>query len=78
MLNDTAYPGWEVEIDGKRAHWFRADYLFRGVLTPSGDHVVRFVFRPASFRWGSAIALSALLTLIFVPLAKRTWFAESL
>ncbi len=70
MLNDTAYPGWEIQIDGRGAHWFRADYFFRGAVVPGGRHVVRFVFRPASFYWATAISLLALLTLIVAPLAS--------
>jgi hypothetical protein len=29
VLNDSDYPGWRVFVDGRRANWFRANYLFQ-------------------------------------------------
>jgi hypothetical protein len=55
VLNDTAYPGWVVEIDGRSADWIGANYLFRGVLLPRGKHAVRFRYRPKSFYGGAAL-----------------------
>jgi hypothetical protein len=44
-INETWYPGWVAEIDGKRVPILRADVLFRGLEVPAGRHrvVVRFV-----------------------------------
>jgi len=43
-INETWYPGWVAEIDGKRVPILRADVLFRGLEVPAGHHrvVVRF------------------------------------
>ncbi len=43
-INETWYPGWIAEIDGKRVPILRADVLFRGLEVPAGRHrvVVRF------------------------------------
>jgi uncharacterized membrane protein YfhO len=64
VLNDTGYPGWTVDVDGRPADWIAANYLFRGVLLPAGKHAVRFRYRPKSFRRGASISgftLAALL-----------------
>lgn len=54
---DTYAPGWTATVDGQRAPILRTNYAFRGVTIPAGTHVVRFLYRPASFRWGAAISL---------------------
>jgi len=56
VLNDTSYPGWTVEIDGRSGDWIDANYLFRGILLPPGKHAVRFRYRPRSFYGGAAIS----------------------
>ncbi len=59
VLADAWYPGWQVSIDGQPAPLLRANYLFRAVLLPAGQHRVQFEFRPASLRAGAAISLAA-------------------
>jgi hypothetical protein len=72
VLNDSDYPGWKVDVDGRRAHWITANYMFRGVLLPPGRHLVRFTYAPASFFAGAAISGAALLALAgFVVWRKR-------
>lgn len=72
VLNDSDYPGWKVDVDGRRAHWITANYMFRGVLLPPGRHLVRFTYAPASFIAGAAISGAALLALAgFVVWRKR-------
>jgi len=61
VLSDTAYPGWQATIDGAPTAIYTTNYLFRGVPVPAGEHVVRFVYAPASWQRGvvlSAIALA--------------------
>ncbi len=57
VLSDTYYPGWQAEIDGKSAPLIQANYLFRAVRVPRGQHIVRFAFRPASVAVGGLISL---------------------
>jgi hypothetical protein len=71
VLNDTAYPGWVVDVDGKAASWIDANYLFRGVLLSSGKHTVRFRYRPASFRRGAAVSGLAFAGLVITGLLRR-------
>lgn len=47
-LHEPWYPGWEVEVDGKRHPLLRTDVLFRGVEVPAGSHKVVFTYRPLS------------------------------
>jgi hypothetical protein len=60
VLNDSNYPGWDVEVDGHKGKILQANYLFRGVLLTSGKHVIRFSYNPRSFRRGLALSLASL------------------
>ncbi len=72
VLNDSDYPGWNVYVDGRRSHWITANYLFRGVPLPPGQHLVRFAYEPASFAAGAAVSGVGLLCLAgFVVWRRR-------
>ena len=47
-LNAPYYPGWEVEVDGKKSSIIKADVLFRGVEAPPGARRIVFHYRPLS------------------------------
>ncbi|MFX1555522.1 MAG: YfhO family protein, partial [Promethearchaeota archaeon] len=57
VLTDTYYPGWRARVDGQDAEVLRADYYFRAVYLPEGEHVVQFIYDPASFKVGLAVSL---------------------
>jgi hypothetical protein len=59
LLADEMYPGWSATIDGRPETIYRADYLFRAVFVPAGQHTVEFVYQPRSFRLGMLITLLA-------------------
>lgn len=63
VLSDVWYPGWIARLDGGAVVLYRADYLFRAVWVPAGEHTVQFEYEPASFRIGSMLSLVAWLTL---------------
>jgi len=57
VLSDVYYPGWRAEVDGAPAEVLRADYVFRAVLLPPGEHTVRMEFAPWTWRVGLAVSL---------------------
>jgi hypothetical protein len=63
MLTDAFYPGWVARVDGVEVPILRADYAFRAVAVPPGQHVVEFRYRPASFRYGAALSVVGLIVL---------------
>jgi len=75
VLNDTAYPGWNVSVDGRPAAWVEANYMFRGVFLSPGKHTVRFQYQPKSFSRGATISgltAAGLLAFGFIaPLRRR-------
>lgn len=66
FLSDTYYPGWRAFIDGAETKIYRADYAFRAVVVPKGDHQVIFTFTPSSFKLGLKITIVSILMLFFV------------
>ncbi|MDX9863800.1 MAG: hypothetical protein RBT34_03235 [Anaerolineaceae bacterium] len=66
VLRDTWYPGWVGRVDGERVEIYKADFLFRAVPVPAGEHLVEFKYRPKSFTIGvifSMIGVAAILYL---------------
>jgi Bacterial membrane protein YfhO len=59
ILSDVWYPGWRATIDGIEVPVEKADYLFRGVAVPTGEHLIRFSYQPLSFYLGAVISLVA-------------------
>jgi hypothetical protein len=78
VLNDSDYPGWKVEVDGRPSKWFTANYLFRGVLLTPGRHVVHFAYKPASFYLGAAISSSIFMALLLWGIVDRRKQASAL
>lgn len=64
FISDTYYPGWRAYIDGKETKILRADYAFRAVSVPSGNHTVKFLYDPLSFKIGHAVSLVSIILLI--------------
>jgi hypothetical protein len=69
FLSDTDFPGWKAHVDGREETLYRADYLFRAVLVPSGQHTVEFTFDPVPFKIGLAIALVTAAALVAAAIA---------
>jgi hypothetical protein len=76
VVSDIYYPGWQAFLDGIECPIFRADYLFRAVLIPSGRHIVEFKYQPFSFALGVTlfvITFGTILVLsIYSGLQKRS------
>jgi hypothetical protein len=81
VLADSYAPGWEVRIDGKAAHLYRADVAFRAVWVPAGTHEIEYRYHLPGLRLGVILSIvSLLLIVVLVPLelaVRRTdWLAR--
>jgi hypothetical protein len=64
VLSDVFYPGWTATIDDQPTKLYPANFAFRAVLVPPGEHRVAFTFEPATWRVGLAISVLTLAGLI--------------
>jgi uncharacterized membrane protein YfhO len=64
VLPDAYYPGWQATIDGRPEPIWRANYAFRAVYVPTGQHTVQFVFDPPIWKVGLAVSGITLLGLL--------------
>jgi hypothetical protein len=70
VLNELAFPGWTVEIDGAAATPVRANYAMRAVLVGPGRHAITWRFEPPRIRAliaGYLIALAVMLAAAVAP-----------
>lgn len=66
VLSETAYPGWQVRVDGQPAPNLDAYTAVRAVCVPAGEHIVEWQFTGQIFLVGGLISL---LTSLFVAFA---------
>jgi hypothetical protein len=64
VLSDVYYPGWTATIDDQPTALYPANFAFRAVRVPPGEHRVAFTFEPNTWRVGLIISGLALLGLI--------------
>jgi len=60
-LSDAYYPGWNAYVDGKKTKVYRANYTFRAVTIPDGNHEVVFRYEPLSWLLGIGGSLAGVL-----------------
>jgi len=70
LLSDVWYPGWQAEIDGIPTKILKANYLFRGLPVPAGQHEIVFEYNPFSYRIGLVISLFAWVVLAVAWLVR--------
>ncbi len=72
VMSDVLMPGWVASIDGADHDIMSANYAFRAVFIPAGDHIVTFKYKPVSFEIGIILTFSGLfIAALFVFLGSR-------
>ncbi|MBI4039715.1 YfhO family protein [Candidatus Daviesbacteria bacterium] len=76
ILTDSYYPGWKAYVDGKMKEIWRADFVFRAVEIPQGEHPVEFVYQSDIFAWGlfsTCVAAAFLLLTSLWSIKTKVW-----
>jgi hypothetical protein len=63
FLSDSYDQGWKAFVDGKQTPVYRANYDFRAIDIPAGDHIVVFRYWPKSVENGIKAAILTFLIL---------------
>jgi len=71
VLSDANYPGWRVLVDGRPAPLLTANFLFRAVALPEGEHTVSFQYRSAALERGARVSLAGLAILGVIAAGGR-------
>jgi hypothetical protein len=74
VLNELAFPGWTVEVDGEPGAPVVANYLLRAVHVGPGHHAIRWRFAPPHVRAlldGYLLALAIMLVAAAWPRRPR-------
>jgi len=66
VIADVWYPGWQAIVDGYPTPILHANFLFRAVALPSGEHEVVIAYQPKGFYWGVVVSGCALAGLIIL------------
>ena len=78
VLNDSWHRGWKVFVNGTEQPVLKVNYDYRGVVVPSGNHRVVFLFRPAPLLIGLGISgVTMLLVLITFTWIGLHWLLRS-
>jgi hypothetical protein len=70
VLADMNDHGWEAYVDGERVPVLQADYAFRAVRVPAGNHVIEFRYLPLALRAG-AVSTGILLAVLLAAALRR-------
>ena len=65
VLSDAYDSGWQAKIDGQLTKIYRANYNFRAVIVPKGEHQIVFQYKPRSFKIGVYLSGTTSILLIF-------------
>ena len=71
VFNDSYYPEWRCDLNGKNTDLFIANYLFKSVVIPYGTNSVRFYYSYDSFKKGIFISAFVLILTVIVSLLFR-------
>ncbi|MFC1727392.1 YfhO family protein [Patescibacteria group bacterium] len=69
FLSDNYYPGWKAYINSVEVKIYRANYSFRAIPVPEGEHEVSFAYHPFSFKMGAMVSALSLIAAGFVALS---------
>ena len=69
VFSEVYYPDWNMTIDGAEGpEIFRADWILRGAVLPSGEHDIVMRFSPKAYSFGERVsrASSAVLFVLMI------------
>ncbi len=72
VIGDNFHPHWRALVDGRPAPLLRANYVWKAVPVPAGEHVVELLYHsPPVARARAVSAVCAVLVLAGAALALR-------
>ncbi|MDP6792629.1 MAG: hypothetical protein QF660_01105 [Anaerolineales bacterium] len=66
VFSEVWYPGWRATLDGNPISLLRANYAFRAIYLPAGEHIVELNFSPTGWRYASSISIFSAISIILI------------
>lgn len=76
VLSDAVYPSWKAYLDGEEVEILNANINQRAVVVPEGSHVIKFIFKSASFQSGAIISIVS--TVMAMLLFTVLWYDNNI
>ncbi len=61
VFSEIWYPAWKAYIDGEPAEIYKANYSFRAVAIPAGEHIVEMKYESEPFYAGAWVSIISLI-----------------
>ncbi|MBS1904083.1 MAG: YfhO family protein [Bacteroidetes bacterium] len=58
FMSEVWYPAWEATVDGKPLPIYKADWAFRALAVPAGQHTITLTYHDSRFENGRMISLA--------------------
>jgi hypothetical protein len=71
VFSEIWYPAWKIFIDGEEQAVYKANYSFRAVSVPAGNHKIEMKYHSAKFYSGMYIAIFSLILSVFAIIFLR-------
>jgi len=66
VMSDLYTPDWRALIDGRLVKLYRANYTYRAVLVPAGQHAITFSYAPLSYKIGTVMTVCGIVVILMV------------
>jgi len=73
VLSEIWYPNWEAYVDGESRYISKSYYTLRSIPLEEGNHSIRFIFNPISFKvgfWITTLTATLLAIIIGIRIKK--------
>jgi hypothetical protein len=64
VITDLYADGWKAKVDGQPTPVLIADYAYRAVYLPAGEHEIEFYYQPVVYTAGKLLTFFGLLVLV--------------
>lgn len=69
VFSEIYYPkGWNAYINDQKVEHLNVNYVLRGLALPAGQHKIRFVFEPDSYKNGVSIMYASSFLIVLIVL----------
>jgi uncharacterized membrane protein YfhO len=69
VFSEIYYPkGWNAYVNDQKVDYLNVNYVLRGLSLPAGQHKIRFVFEPASYKNGVSIMYASSFLIVLITL----------